>query len=126
MANIIRRIPGRSGPQQDLPSALLSLAVWLSPVSLSADGEAILRQLQAFGVRLGETDDAAPCWRMRRCNSAAFHLGVAHSTLSIAVRQRVQQALDLVGGPVVGYIHGGRLHRTNSARKGPAVSAAIV
>ena len=42
-------------------------------------------------------------------------------------RQRVQQALDLVGGPVVGNVHAGILHlsgilrRTNSARKGRAV-----
>ena len=50
-------LPGRSGPQQDLPSALLTLSEGLTPVGLGADGVAILRQGQTRGVRLGETDD---------------------------------------------------------------------
>ena len=57
MANSSHWLPGRSGPQQDLPSALLTLSEGLTPVVLGADGVAILRQLQARGVRLGETDD---------------------------------------------------------------------
>ena len=57
MANIIHVLPGRSGPQQDLPSALLTLSEGLTPVVLGADGVAILRQGQTCAVRLGETDD---------------------------------------------------------------------
>ena len=58
VANIIHCLPGRSGPQQDLPSALLSLSAWLPPVGLGADGVTIrLRQGQTRGVGLGETDD---------------------------------------------------------------------
>jgi len=36
--------------------------------------------------------------------------------------QRLLDALNLVGGPVVGHVHGGIVDLTNSARKGPAVT----
>ena len=57
VANIIHGLPGRSGPQQDLPSVLLTLSEGLPPVGLGADGVAILRQGQTCRVGLGETDD---------------------------------------------------------------------
>ena len=57
MSNVIRGLPGFSGPQQDLPSAFLSPAEWLPIVGLGTDGVPMLRQLQALGVRLGEVDD---------------------------------------------------------------------
>ena len=57
VANSIHGLPALSGPQQDLPSALLTLSEGLPPVGLGADGVAIRRQGQTCRVGLGETDD---------------------------------------------------------------------
>ena len=62
-------LPGGSGPQQDLPSALLPLFARLTPVGLGADGVAILRQGQTCRVGLGETDDVRSV-----LGNAALHL----------------------------------------------------
>ena len=42
--------------------------------------------------------------------------------MAVVGGQRVQETLDLVGGPVVGNVHAGIVDRKNSARKGPAVT----
>ena len=77
-------LPGGSGPQQDLPSALLPLFAWLSPVGLGADGVAASGNVKrAVSVSVRQMMSAA-CWAMRRCSSAAFHLAAAHSTFQLS------------------------------------------